>query len=162
MCQRHSVRVATTVRKLMCSTSLSGLTRRATRLESELQVKQSPRNPLEQLVEQINSAAGAGFELLAIGIAIALPAMCWSTEREDRRSDGKEYKEWCTQNLTGPDFTGITADDIYSIRCGVLNSGRSDIVNKDGSSKNANLAHVIFFPAGADEFTDYQINDVYA
>ena len=83
-------------------------------------------NPLAGLLKQIDAAARAGFHLVAIGMAVALPDICVSLASSDGRSDGPRYKQWCTDYLAGPDksFQGISPDDLYSFRCGMLHNGR--------------------------------------
>lgn len=122
------------------------------------------KNPLEQLIDQINIAANRGLEQVAIGMAVALPAICASLEMENGRSQGKEYISWCQANLIGDGFTFVTAEQIYSIRCGVLHGGRGDITNKKGQSQNADgeISRVIFLPPGGFSMTNCRMNDAYA
>ena len=121
------------------------------------------QTPLDQLIEQINRAANEGLHLLAIGMAVALPAICSSLEKEDGRSDCKDYIRWCKTNLVGGNFSFITAEQMYSIRCGVLHSGRADITNKSGSPDDSDngIKRVIFMPPGPFTSTSGQINDAY-
>jgi len=81
-------------------------------------------SPLCALLTEINAASVSGMPLLAIGMAVALPDICVSLSSADGRSDAKRYKEWCGNNLNGPEFSYLTPEDLYSIRCGVLHNGR--------------------------------------
>lgn len=83
-------------------------------------------NPLAGLLKQIDSAATAGFHLVAIGMAVALPDICVSLASADGRSDAIRYKQWCTDNLVGMhnSFNGISPEDFYSFRCGMVHNGR--------------------------------------
>jgi hypothetical protein len=124
------------------------------------------QNPLSQLIEQINIAAESGLHLIAIGMAVALPAICASLPRENGRSSGDEYIEWCEAHLVGDNFEYITAKQIYSMRCGVLHSGRADITGKPGEGHLDNAAsginRVIFLPLGGATFTSCVMADAYA
>jgi hypothetical protein len=117
-------------------------------------LEQEP-SPLYPLLDQINAAADAGLHLIAIGMAVALPAICASLSMEDGRSRGKEYTDWCAANLTGREFAHVTPADLYSMRCGVLHQGRY------GDLQHNNVARVIFTPPGGVSFTNCLINDAY-
>ena len=111
-------------------------------------------SPLYSLLNQINVAAGSGLHLIAVGMAVALPAICASLKREDGRSQRREYKDWCAENLTGPEFSFVTPDDLYSMRCGVLHQGRYGDLQH-------NVSRVIFTPPGGASFVNCQVNDAY-
>lgn len=81
-------------------------------------------HPLYQLLNQIVLASENGLHLVSIGMAVALPHLCASLSMEDGRAQGREYKDWCRTNLNGPEFAFVTAEDLYSFRCGVLHQGR--------------------------------------
>ena len=106
--------------------------------------------PLYPLLNQINAAAANGLHLIAIGMASALPTICASLAAENGRAGGTEYKAWCAANLTGAEFSYVTPEDLYSIRCGVLHQGRF------GDLKHS-VARVIFTPPGGISMTNYQI-----
>ena len=111
-------------------------------------------SPLYALLHQINAAASNGMHLVAIGMAVSLPAICASLSRADGRSGGVEFKDWCAANLTGTNFTFVTPEDLYSMRCGVLHQGRyGDLTH--------NVARVIFTPPGGLSFTNCKMNDAY-
>jgi hypothetical protein len=80
-------------------------------------------SPLTPLLDEINRAASGGFPFLAVAMAVALPDICCSLIYPDGRSKGVRYRAWCKANL-GPEFDFVTSKDLYSIRCGVLHSGR--------------------------------------
>jgi hypothetical protein len=87
-------------------------------------------------------------------MAVALPDMCVSLSETNGRTSAEKYKEWCRDNL-GPEFSFLTPEDLYSIRCGVLHNGRF------GDLKH-NVARVIFaLPNGAVVLQDNIINDAY-
>jgi hypothetical protein len=111
-------------------------------------------SPLYPLLNQINEAATNGLHLIAIGMASALPTICASLAAEDGRAGGKEYKDWCKANLTSSFFNFVTAEDLYSIRCGVLHQGRFGDLQH-------NVARVIFTPPGGSSFTNCRSDDAY-
>lgn len=119
-----------------------------------MELLEQTRSPLYPLLNQINAAASVGLHLIAVGMAVALPAICASLSMEDGRSQGKEYKDWCAANLTGPEFSFVTPADLYSMRCGVLHQGRY------GDLRH-NVSRVVFTPPGHASFTNCQINDAY-
>lgn len=102
------------------------------------EVKSELRAPLFTILTQINIAADNGLDLLAISMAVAMPDICVSLISDDGRSDGAKYKDWCAANLK-EDFTFVTGDDLWSMRCGVLHNGRF------GGLKH-NVARVVFLP----------------
>jgi hypothetical protein len=51
-------------------------------------------------------------------MTVALPDICMSLISDDGRTTPERYKEWCRNNL-GAEFSYATADDLYSMRCGV-------------------------------------------
>lgn len=111
-------------------------------------------SPLYPLLNQINDAAEGGLHLVAIGMAVALPAICASLAQEDGRSQGKEYKDWCAANLSTGPFSLVTPDDLYSMRCGVLHQGRYDALPH-------NVTRVIFIPPGDSTFTNCMVRGAY-
>lgn len=120
-----------------------------------MELKASPtQSPLYSLLNQINAAAKSDLHLIAVGMAVGLPAICASLSTENGRSQGLEYKDWCAANLTGPDFSYITPDDLYSMRCGVLHQGRY-------GDMQHNVARVVFSLPGGVTFTNCKMGDAY-
>lgn len=85
---------------------------------------QVANTPLEEMLREIERALVGGFPRLAITMAVALPDVCQSLWSADGRSDRQLYKNWCRDFLLGPKFTYVSADDLYSLRCGVVHNGR--------------------------------------
>lgn len=110
-------------------------------------------SPLYPLLNEINAAAKGGAPFLAVAMAVALPDICVSLISENGRTTGDKYKAWCSDNL-GPEFSYVTGEDLYSMRCGVLHNGRF------GDMKH-NVARVIFALPGHGSLTNIQINDAY-
>lgn len=99
-------------------------------------------HPLNAILNQINLAASTGLHLIAISMAVSVPAICASLSNDNGRSNGRDYKQWWEENLDFEnDFSFIKPEDLYSLRCGLLHSGNS-----------SNLPHgvdrVIFVPKG--------------
>jgi hypothetical protein len=110
--------------------------------------------PLYALLDQINKAAKGDFPFLAIAMTVALPDICVSLASSDGRSgDRPRYKDWCEANL-GAKFGYVTADDLYSMRCGVLHTGRF------GDLKHR-VARVIFALPKGGGIVNSTVNDAY-
>jgi hypothetical protein len=109
---------------------------------------------MHQLLDQIVGAAKSGMHLVAIGMASAVPDICAALASEDGRSTKERYGDWCNAYLIGRNFGVVTAEDLYSIRCGVLHQGRF------GDLRN-NVERVIFTPPGNISFKDCRIEDAY-
>jgi hypothetical protein len=115
---------------------------------------QQHSSPIGELLNQINIAAECKLHLLAVSMAVALPDICVSLASPDGRSTGDKYKQWCSDNLKNGNFSFVTGDDLWSMRCGVLHNGRF------GDLKH-NVARVIFTLPGGPSFTNCQVNDAY-
>jgi hypothetical protein len=110
--------------------------------------------PLYTLLNEINRAASGGMPLLAISMTVALPDLCCSLVSADGRSTGELYRAWCDENL-GPKFSYVTGDDLWSMRCGVLHSGRF------GDLKH-NVERIVFaLPGGPLIVTNCIMNKAY-
>jgi hypothetical protein len=107
----------------------------------------------EHILKEIEVAAEKGLPFLAVAMAVALPDICQSLANADGRSNGVRYKAWCSANL-GDQFSLLTPDDLYSMRCGVLHNGRF------GDMKNS-VARVLFSLPGSASFTNCKFDDAY-
>lgn len=86
--------------------------------------------PLERIIDEMNGCVAAGFPLVAISVAVALPSVCASTEMADGRALQAEYLNWCRANLyPNKGFDSISAEELYSIRNGFSHQGKSEILN---------------------------------
>ena len=118
-------------------------------------------SPLYPLLNQVNNAAENGLDLIAIGMAVALPHLCASLAMENGRAQGAEYKDWCRANIIGrPEFSYLSAEDLYSFRCGVLHQGRfGDLKNKP---ENKTVERVLFLPkTSGGTWVNNVFNDAY-
>ena len=116
-------------------------------------MEESP-SPLYPLLNEINQAARNGMPFLAVAMTLALPDICSSLASTDGRTDRDQYKRWCKENLAGDAFSFVTPDDLWSMRCGVLHTGRF-------GDMQHNVARVIFALPGSATFTNCQVNDAY-
>jgi hypothetical protein len=111
-------------------------------------------SPLYPLLNEINQAAANGMPFLAVTMTVALPDICCSLASPDGRTTSERYKQWCKDNLSGGEFSFVTPDDLYSMRCGVLHNGRF------GDLKHS-VGRVIFALPGQPTFVNGVINDGY-
>ena len=82
--------------------------------------------PLDALLDEMNMAVEANLNLVALSVAVAIPAICASLTMENGRSNGEDYKAWCKANLTADNgFKHLTSEELYSLRCGVLHQGQA-------------------------------------
>lgn len=112
------------------------------------------KSPLYPLLDEINAAATHGAPLVAVAMTVALPDICVSLISPDGRSTGERYRAWCEENLDKR-FGFLTAEDLWSMRCGVLHNGRF------GDLKH-NVARVIFaLPGTGMTMVNCRVNDAY-
>jgi hypothetical protein len=97
-------------------------------------------SPLYPLLDEINRAAAGGMPFLAVAMTVTLPDICMSLISEKGMTKPARYKQWCKENLANDKFTYLTPDDLYSLRCGVVHSGRFGYPK----TKNKNVDRVIF------------------
>ena len=91
---------------------------------------------------------------MALAMTVVLPDICASLSSEDGVTSPTRYKDWCKANLTGREFSYLTPDDLYSLRCGVVHNGRF------GELKHT-VERVIFLPPGDGAFINGKINGAY-
>lgn len=113
-----------------------------------------PQSPLHPLLDEINKAAVNGLPFLAVAMTVALPDICVSLASVNGLSTGQLYKEWCKDNL-GSEFSFVTGDDLWSMRCGVLHNGRF------GDLRYSVNKIVFAIPGGPVTFKNCKINDAY-
>ncbi len=84
---------------------------------------------METILHELSRALQARAYYLAIMLALAIPDICSALESEDGRTHPDKYKAWYGKYLADK-FSPLTADDCYSLRCGVLHQGRSEMARK--------------------------------
>jgi hypothetical protein len=81
---------------------------------------------MDHIVNEIWGTYNAGFPYAALMLALAAPDVCASLEVEpgsSRNGVGLRYKDWYNRYLAQR-VPFLTADDVYSLRCGVVHEGR--------------------------------------
>ena len=78
---------------------------------------------MEAILSEIEAALNAGFYYLAITIALSLPDVCSALESPDGTTSGQRYKAWYDAWMARQ-YPRVTAEDMYSLRCGVIHQGR--------------------------------------
>jgi hypothetical protein len=79
-------------------------------------------HPIEPILSEIERASAANFHYLAIAVALSLPDICAALESPDGTTSKVQYKHWYDQWLADK-YEWVTAEDIYSLRCGVIHQG---------------------------------------
>jgi len=85
--------------------------------------------PLEPLLDEVNVALSNGLYYLAVMLSLSLPDICAALERPDGRTNSEYYKKWYDKHLADK-FDHLSADDCYSLRCGVLHQGKIGVQRK--------------------------------
>jgi hypothetical protein len=93
--------------------------------------------PIDVVLNEIEQALHAQLFYLAIVMALTVPDICAALEDRNGRTKSDRYKTWYRANL-GDKYPFMTADDCYSLRCGVIHQGRM------GSGENSQYGRVIF------------------
>jgi len=78
---------------------------------------------MQTLLADIEAALQGGHYYLVIAIVLSLPDVCSALESQDGTTSGARYKKWYGTWLATV-YPMITADDMYSLRCGVIHQGR--------------------------------------
>jgi hypothetical protein len=85
-------------------------------------------SPLEMIFNEIDAALNARLYYAAIAVSLSIPDICAALECDQtdrkafKRGNRKRYIAWFKANL-GNQFFQFTAEDCYSLRCGVLHQG---------------------------------------
>jgi hypothetical protein len=86
---------------------------------------------MDHVIDQIKGTYDAGFPFAALMIALTVPDICANLELPPAATNERQqarYKRWFNANLATR-ITRITADDCWSLRCGVVHE--SVFGNKD-------------------------------
>lgn len=100
---------------------------------------------MEELLDELNKVAGAGFYSIALFTSLALPDICAAIESDDGRASGAKYKAWFDQWVAPkypsypPGSTTLTGETCYAYRCGLLHQGRT-------MHEKLGYARVLFLP----------------
>lgn len=80
---------------------------------------------MEAILREIERALSAQLWYAAIVLTVTLPDICASLEaRPNARPDGQRarYKSWYNKHASA--MLGLSADDCWNLRCGVVHEGR--------------------------------------
>jgi hypothetical protein len=78
---------------------------------------------MQVIIREIEAALDAGFYYLAIGVTLTLPDICAALESPQGRTSGPQYRTWY-DNWLAAAYPMVTADYMYSLRCGLIHQGR--------------------------------------
>ena len=78
---------------------------------------------MELILQEIDKAINAGFYYLSLAIALTLPDICAALGAQNGQTSKALFLNWYNQNLALK-YPNITAEDFYSLRCGVIHQGR--------------------------------------
>jgi hypothetical protein len=84
------------------------------------------QTPIDEICEEIARAIDAKLYYLALAVTLSLPNICASLlcdPSKTIRTTNSEFKQWVRDNLKS---LGLTEDEFYGLRCGVLHSGRME------------------------------------
>ena len=149
---RATMNTATTPQVWTYSSSLTGY---VLVLERGLWRMRMPAHPIEGILCEIEKALAAGLYHLAIVLAVTLPDVCAALESADGRSNTPRYKAWFESNMATR-FSNLTADDCFSLRCGVVHQGRFGLAG----SQYDRAVFLLPNPQGG-RFRDCIMNDAY-
>jgi hypothetical protein len=109
---------------------------------------------MEPILAEIEKALDAGLYYLAVMLAVAIPDICGALESKDGRSGPVQYKAWYDAHLANRIYD-LTADDCYSLRCGVVHQGKFGLAG-------AQYDRAIFLlPQSKNKMVACQIGDAY-
>jgi hypothetical protein len=80
---------------------------------------------MEELLQQIEKSIENGTYLLGLYVALALPDICGALESNNGAATGNRYKAWFNRWVAPKYQGGLTGEQCYAYRCGVLHQGRS-------------------------------------
>jgi hypothetical protein len=85
--------------------------------------------PLEGRLLEIEAALKHGLYYLAVTMALTMPDVCATLEDPRAYSGYNEYCAWYNKNLAQV-FPFMSAEDCYSLRCGVVHQGGMGLKTK--------------------------------
>jgi hypothetical protein len=82
--------------------------------------------PLEIIFQDVERGLNAGLFYLALAVALTVPGVCAALESASGSTSGRDaiaFRDWYNANLAHM-YPSLTADDCYSLRCGLVHQGR--------------------------------------
>ena len=114
---------------------------------------------MDDILEQIEKVLNAGFPYPALVMALTLPDICASlafdpSGNEKTRVKAR-YVAWFDKNVASKGMMVLTAEDCFSLRCGVVHQGRM-------GNKDAQFDRVAFTENGPamSEWENCTVNDM--
>lgn len=78
---------------------------------------------MDTIIQEINNALNRELYYLGVVMALMLPDICAALESSNGETNSALYKDWYNKNLAVK-YPNLTANDCYSLRCGVVHQGR--------------------------------------
>jgi hypothetical protein len=78
---------------------------------------------METILQEIERALQSQMYYLALQATLTLPDICAALEAPNGRTSGDKYRAWFNANAAAR-LSFLTADDCYSLRCGVVHQGK--------------------------------------
>lgn len=100
---------------------------------------------MEELLDELNKVAAAGFYSVALFTSLALPDICAALESEDGKATGPKYKAWFDRWMAPkyptfpPGGATLNGETCWAYRCGLLHQGRA-------MHEKLGYARVLFLP----------------
>lgn len=79
---------------------------------------------MDDLINDIETAARQGLWIVALTSALALPDMCAAVGSENGRTTGAKYKNWVEKYLQ-PKYPRLNPEELYQMRNSLLHQGTS-------------------------------------
>jgi hypothetical protein len=108
---------------------------------------------MHTLFEELRKCHEQKLHQISILIACALPDICAALESENGRTCGEKYKNWCTRNLQLENFSRVTAEELYSLRCRLVHQGSGNFApsNETITESNEKELTLLFFDKEKEE-----------
>lgn len=91
---------------------------------------------MDSLLDEVDAALDTQLYYLAVLLSLTLPDICSALESFDGETRKPRYQAWVDTWFL-PEYPMMTADDLYSLRCGVVHQGRF-------GHRNMQFSRVIF------------------
>ena len=88
-------------------------------------------NYLTPLFDEIEQTLQSRLYLAALFMTLTVPDICSSLEVDNPdKNVGDRYRKWCRNNIDLSQFSLISIDDIYRMRCKALHNGQAQDLQK--------------------------------
>jgi hypothetical protein len=79
--------------------------------------------PIDTVLDDVERALASGLWYSGLVVSLTIPEICAALEQPDGSGGSSRYKAWY-EEFVGPSYSRLTAEDCYSLRCGMLHQGR--------------------------------------